>query len=417
MTGAMPSADNPGDVRAAALWLRSTEAVRARCRFLFEKAKSGGLEHFRLDLAKLDAAARYVTGVIRETYPALDIPYHSRWRHFDGGGVGRWGDLAREIPDAAERARTAGDLAVVSVLLDAGAGAAWRYQEPGTRQTVARSEGLAVASLHMFRAGLFSSDPKRPWRVDADGLKALTEKRLAEGFQARGDNALVGLASRAELLRRLGAALSVNPAIFGPAPARPGNLIGHLIRASGGAVPANALLELLLVAFGPIWPFGLMFHGINLGDVARHSRARGAGLTDGLVPFHKLSQWLAYSLIEPLEWAGARVTGLNLLTGLPEYRNGGLFIDLGVIVPRPGLANEGPLDPRSEPVVEWRALTLTLLDEIAPKVRALLSLTPEQLPLAKVLQGGTWTAGRKIAQEKRRGGAPPLQVATDGTTF
>ena len=413
----MPSAGIPDDVRAAARWLRSTEAVRARCRFLFDKSKAGELEHFRLDLGKLDAASRYVTDAIRETYPTLDIPYHSRWRHFDCGGIDRWGDLARAIPDRAERARAAGDLAVVSVLLDAGAGAAWRYIEPGTGRTVARSEGLAVASLHMFRAGLFSSDPKHPRRADADSLKGLTEAKLAEGFQAGAGNELVGLASRAELLRRLGAALAANPAIFGPAPARPGNLIGHLIRASGGDVPATALLELLLIAFGPIWPFGLMFHGINLGDVARHRRARGAGLTDGLVPFHKLSQWLAYSLIEPLEWAGARVAGLDSLTGLPEYRNGGLFIDTGVIVPRPGLGDEGPLDPRGEPVVEWRALTLTLLDEIAPKVRAMLGLTPERLPLAKVLQGGTWTAGRKIAAEKRRGGAPPLAVATDGTTF
>lgn len=413
----MPSVDDRGDVRAAARWLRTTEAVRARCRFLFEKARAGELDHFRLDLDKLDATARYVAGVIRETYPVLDIPYHSRWRHFDVGGIDRWSDLAHDIPDATERACAAGDLAVVSVLLDAGAGAVWRYQEPGTGQTVARSEGLAVASLHMFRSGLFSSDPKRPWRVDADGLKALTEERLAEGFQARGDNALVGLASRAELLRRLGAALAANPAIFGLAPARPGTMIAHLIRASGGEVPADALLELLLVAFGPIWPFGLMFHGINLGDVARHRRVRGTGLTDGLVPFHKLSQWLAYSLIEPVEWAGGRVTKLDRMTGLPEYRNGGLFIDLGAIVPRPGLTSEGPLDPRGEPVVEWRALTVTLLDDIAPKVRALLGLTPEQLPLAKVLQGGTWTAGRKIAAEKRPGGAPPLQVATDGTTF
>ncbi|MGQ0674649.1 MAG: URC4/urg3 family protein [Rhodospirillales bacterium] len=417
MSAAMPASDRSGDVGAAIRWLRTTEAVRARCRLLFDLARRGELEHFRLDLGKLDAAARYVADTARETYPRLDIPYHSRWRHFDAGGVDRWGELACEIPDAAERARAAGDLAVVSVLLDAGAGDRWRYREPGKGQAVARSEGLAVASLHMFRSGLFSSDSKRPRRADALGLKALTSARLAEGFQAGKDNPLVGLDSRAELLRRLGTALSADPAIFGPAPARPGNMIGHLIRAGGGDVPTHAVLELLLRAFGPIWPSGLIFHGVNVGDVARHSRVRGAGLTDGLVPFHKLSQWLAYSLIEPLEWAGARVAGLDALTGLPEYRNGGLFIDLGVAVPRPGLAEEGPLDPRGEPVVEGRALTLTLLDEIAPKARALLGMSAKRLPLAKVLQGGTWSAGRKIAAEKRAGGAPPLKVATDGTTF
>jgi len=57
------------------------------------------------------------------------------------------------------------------------------------------------------------------------------------------------------------------------------------------------------------------------------------------VPFHKLSQWLAYSLIEPLEAAGIAVDGLGDLTALAEYRNGGLLVDLGVIRPRV------PIDP------------------------------------------------------------------------
>ena len=45
------------------------------------------------------------------------------------------------------------------------------------------------------------------------------------------------------------------------------------------------------------------------------------------MPLHKLSQWLAYSLIEPLQRAGIAVTDIDGLTGLAEYRNGGLFID------------------------------------------------------------------------------------------
>jgi len=39
------------------------------------------------------------------------------------------------------------------------------------------------------------------------------------------------------------------------------------------------------------------------------------------MPFHKLSQWLTYSLLEPFEWAGVRIHRLDELTGLPEYRN------------------------------------------------------------------------------------------------
>ncbi len=416
MSAALPAVN----IAEAVRFLRSTEAVRARCRALFEAAKSGKLAHARLDLSKLDATAAYVAGVMRESYPDLAIPYHSRWRHFDLG-LDRWGPLLAEIKgDALERAVAAADLAVVSVLLDAGAGEAWRYKEPGTGLTLARSEGLAVASLHMFHDGAFSSDKHRPFRVDAEALEAMTQAKLAHGFQVARDNPLVGLESRAELLRRLGLALKARPEIFGD-PARPGMLIAHLVRASK-TVRAHDLLVVLLESLGPIWPSGLMFHGLNLGDVARHRLARAhhgpmGDATDGLVPFHKLSQWLAYSLIEPLEWAGATVTGLDELTGLPEYRNGGLFIDTGVIVPAGGLAADKPLDPREEAVVEWRALTVTLLDDIAPLVRRLLNLDAARLPLAKILQGGTWSAGRKIAAEKRPGGPPPIKVATDGTTF
>jgi len=406
------------DPGQAVAYLRTTAAIRARCRRIYAAGERGALAHFRLRPARIDDAARYVAAVIRESYPGYAIPYHSRWRHFDVGGVDRWAALSAGIAPA-DRARAAADLATVSVLLDAGAGSGWSYAEPGAGARLGRSEGLAVASLRLFEQGLFSGDPARPFRVDAAGLERLTADGLARGFQVAADNPLVGLEARVELLRRFGAALRARPDVFG-AEARFGNAIAYLTRA-GTRVPAEALLGLLLETLGPIWPSGLVFHGVNLGDVARHPAARAApgepADSDGLVPFHKLSQWLAYSLLEPLEWSGAAVTGLDALTGLPEYRNGGLFIDLGVIEPAGAAWTGAPLDPRAEPVVEWRALTVILLDEVALRLRAVLGLSAEALPLAKVLQGGTWTAGRKIAREKRADGNPPVAVATDGTTF
>jgi hypothetical protein len=50
------------------------------------------------------------------------------------------------------------DLFFVAVLLDAGAGDVWKFAEPNTDQTYGRSEGIAVASLYMFKAGAFSSN-------------------------------------------------------------------------------------------------------------------------------------------------------------------------------------------------------------------------------------------------------------------
>ncbi len=87
------------------------------------------------------------------------------------------------------------------------------------------------------------------------------------------------------------------------------------------------------------------------------------------MPLHKLSQWLTYSLIEPFRWAGVAVTGVEALTGLPEYRNGGLLLDTGVLRLRDPADAERSGRPADELVVEWRALTVALLDELAPLVR------------------------------------------------
>jgi len=132
------------------------------------------------------------------------------------------------------------------------------------------------------------------------------------------------------------------------------------------------------------------------------------------VPFHKLSQWLAYSLFEPFEWAGVTVTARDDLTALPEYRNGGLLLDTGVLALRNDAEALVAWDVGSEFVVEWRALTVALLDELAPQVRA--RLGAPALPLACILEGGTWAAGRELAKQLR-GGDPPLAINSDGTVF
>src|SRR4029453_12921603 len=111
----------------------------------------GRSRHFTLDESRLEAVATYVADVTREAYPDLKIPYHSRWRHFSAGGIDHWNELAARIDgDANERPPIAVDLAMVSVLLDAGAGEHWRYHEGATGLSFARSEGLAVASFDMF---------------------------------------------------------------------------------------------------------------------------------------------------------------------------------------------------------------------------------------------------------------------------
>jgi hypothetical protein len=398
--------DSPAGAASA---LRSTRAVRARARFLTERARAGESAWFTVHADAVEPAAALVAEVTRSRYPDLQIPFHSRWRHFESGGVDRRGLLADVSAEALV------DLTVVSVLLDAGAGPSWSYLEPTTGLRLSRSEGLGVASFHAFTAGLFSSEPGDPLRVDAAGLAGLTAQQLAEAFQVTTTNPLVGLDGRVALLRRLGTALSSTPRVFG-ADGRPGGLLTAVPTRGHDEVRAHDILTLILTALAPIWPGDSMIGDQPLGDCWRHRALRGPGMTAGWMPFHKLSQWLTYSLLEPFGSAGVHVTDLDELTGLPEYRNGGLLLDTGVLSLRDADSSARSFTPADELVVEWRALTVALLDDLAPLIREQLDVTAGQMPLARILEGGTWAAGRQLAQQLR-GGLAPLSIASDGTVF
>ncbi|OYX79606.1 MAG: hypothetical protein B7Y77_01680, partial [Bradyrhizobium sp. 35-63-5] len=309
---------------AAALSLLSAQAVRTRARTMLTLGLEDRLPNFRIDLTRLDAIADRVLTVTRQAYPSLDVPFHSRWRHFVVNGTDRFAATASQTSGRNAAARAEFDLAIVSVFLDAGAGAQWRYSDPVSGQAIGRSEGLALASLDMFAAGAFSADPKDPLRVDAAVLAELTADRLAKGFQVTADNPLVGLDGRAALLRRLGALVREKPGVFArDDSARPGGLFDHMIAQSGGTetIAAPQILAALLLELGPIWPSRLSLGGVPLGDCWRHGSIETADATNGLVPLHKLSQWLSYSLIEPLQRAGLIVSDIDGLTGLAEYRN------------------------------------------------------------------------------------------------
>ncbi|GAB03619.1 DUF1688 family protein [Gordonia amarae] len=412
-------ATSAADVAAA---LRTTATIRERAGVLLVRARSGESAWFTVDDAAFAVAAHEVAELTRSRFPDLQIPYHSRWRHFEAGGIDRVADLTARIAglDAGERARTLIDVTLVSVLLDAGAGPDWSFREssPDGDRVYTRSEGLGVASWHAFGAGLFSSDADVPLRVDAAGLRALTAEQLAGAFQVTGDNPLVGLDGRLDVLHRLGGVLAADPEVFG-ADGRPGGLFDVIT--AGGPVTAEAILGAVLDHLSPIWPSDNTYTDesgtvVALGDCWFHPALGDCTPAPGRMPFHKLSQWLTYSLIEPLELSGYAVTGLDGLTGLPEYRNGGLLLDTGVLTPLDPAFTDRAWQVDDEAVVEWRALTVALLDEIADAVRAELGVTATRLPLACVLEGGTWAAGR-VTAARLRGGLPPFTIVSDGTVF
>jgi hypothetical protein len=394
-------------------YLQTPGAIRERCGRIFDLARSDQLEHWQLDESKLDAVAARVLTLTRELYPDLSrIPYHGRYRHFDVGGVARLAAFDRKISafSAEEQLAARFELVITSVLLDAGAGPAWHYRG-ADGGSYSRSEGLAVASYELFVSGGLGGSAKAP-RADTVGLTGLSAALLGRAFQVSADNPLTGLEGRAALLRRLGDVLALAPEYFGSIEnARLGNL-GVWLKHSAHQqkLEASALLAVVLRELGPIWHGRQHLAGQSLGDVWRHSKL-------GFVPFHKLSQWLSYSLFEPLEAAGIALEHADALTGLAEYRNGGLYFDAGVLRLRDPSAVQRVHAVGSDLVIEWRALTVALLDRTAELVRAELGMSAEQLPLARILEGGTWRAGRAIALEARSDGSPPLKIDSDGTVF
>jgi hypothetical protein len=296
-------------------------------------------------------------------------------------------------------------LVVVSVLLDAGAGPNWSFRDAtGTR--FVRSEGIAIATIELFAAGFFSDNPSDPFRVDADRLSRLTVGDVAVGFQVDETNPLIGLKDRATLLNRLGSIVAAQLDVFSIRDKpRPGGLFDYLCSISKDRnIAAEAVLRISL-------------GGFNLGDTWRHSGVAADKDTKGLIPFHKLSQWLTYSLVEPLYDALISVIHIDELTGLAEYRNGGLLLDAGVLELKAQSKYDAVHQVGDELVVEWRALTVALLDQLAPLVRQSLGLADTDLPLSRILEGGTWALGRKLALDRRPDGSPPLNIASDGTVF
>lgn len=207
------------DISDRVATLRSLACIRARCSVVLDAAKSEKLAHFRLNLAKMDAVVDFVQGLMDRDYSSYDdVPYHSRWRHFEAGGIDRtsalkqrWSGSERSGDDSdlegvdrkLEHARRLVDLVTTSVLLDAGAGDVWKYKEEGTSFEAGRSEGLGVASFHMFDGGAFSSDPAAcPHRADSIGLKGLADDSVRNAFQVDDKvNPLVGCDGRTQVRR------------------------------------------------------------------------------------------------------------------------------------------------------------------------------------------------------------------------
>ena len=275
---------------AAAYSLLNAQAVRDRAHRMLALGLDDKLPNFRVDLDRLDDAVDLVLAAMNKNYPTLDVPFHSRWRHFVTNGFDRHADLAEDFADPIG----AGALGLRSCHRQRPARrrrrSAMALPRSGNRWPFCALRGAwRWQASTCLRCGDFSSrhgmsaDPADQLRADADALANLDTETVRDGFQVTDDNPLVGLEGRAELLRSLGRLVTQRPEIFARHDTpRPGGFFDHLVaKAEGGPIPAPLILSELLLQFGPIWPSRLTLGGVPLGDCWRHPsltrRMRPAG--------------------------------------------------------------------------------------------------------------------------------------------
>lgn len=208
-------------------------------------------------------------------------------------------------------------LTTMSVLLSTNAGTKWNYTSKNGF-TCVKSDGLSIAILDMFLSGLFSSDPTLPHRVNSYQLNNILEKDLVLGFQISNTNRILGFDTHYSILKKIMMQLESFPDIYGTEISRPGNMMDYLLLKSHDTIDVVDLWDIVSRTFGSMTD---SINDIHYCDGIKSS-----------VSFNKTLQWLCYSLIEPMRLYGFNIVNLEILTGLPEHRNGALLIDTGVLI-------------------------------------------------------------------------------------
>jgi hypothetical protein len=414
--------------------LRDPQTMRLRCAGITAAAEQGRSAYFRVDREAIEPLALRLAASLRA---AGSDPAGAGLGRLAGAGVQSRGAVDELLAPLAPASKhlAAIDLVVLGTLLGTDPGPRWRYRErtgldalalpaqrhgsedllamldrsastarpaaaaaepaaAGPQAVLGGQEGLALAIRRGFKAGMFSADAADPLRVDAAALRQIDAAALRALFQASGDNPLAGLEGRAGLLARLGIALEAQ-AVRDGQPPRPAALLEF---AHGGGtrqrLPAAELLAQVHQRFGSVWHTGGTVVGQRVGDCWPHRWAGAAapehygaarGASDGWVPLHGMALALTRALVPPLAAAGVQVHGLEVLPGLADAPHGTLLIAAGVIAPRAPLDLARRWKVGDEIVVEWRALTVTLLDALALRVAALVDDLPHgQAPLELV---------------------------------
>lgn len=389
-------------------------SIRRAARALFNLAQLGELEHFELHAATLDTLVKDMT---RGLEPAQVAP-HTQWRNFEQDGIQRIAafnkQLSSSLSTPMDCAQARLDLLFLNEALETGGNGTWRYYDALSDRTLTRTEALATATLRLLQNGFFSAYPEAPFRVDAIRLRQITESQLATSLQISNENQILGgVEAKLARLSTLANYLENTPEFKDRSGSRPGNILNFFRPRADMAL--EPLFTFLAQSLTSIWP-GNTHNGRAIGDAWHHSALKSDSVLQGIVPIHRITQWLHYAIAPALSESGLHSFPTTDLSGLPGYRNTGLLIDSGIIQPRSQdlLSREHLLG--DEPIVELRCLTIGVMGRALESIHQQLSLDHDTFPMAK-LNGLFWHAGRAKASGLRPGGSPPFSVRDQGVPF
>jgi len=394
------------------------EQVRKVSNEFLNRAKSGSLRHLSVDAGKLKTALVAVLETTRQTYPDYQIPPHGVWRSFEAGQFDRWSALAsiREFQSADGLLAAAADLAILAAYLDVQTPAGWSYHDVMAGTVAEGREASALAAINMFAAGSFSSDPSDPFRVDADALIRLDPEELVSGLQWDATAHAAQLTAMQRHLKRFGEALALRPDLYGVGDTtRPGNMLVKLGNEGWGSVDATIILDQLLQSLAPLWEGGAAQGVVSFGDSFAYPCQDGEGPSE-IVPFHMTAQTMVYSLVEPLAWAGYEVEELEALTAPADREHAALLFETGVL----SFARDGEaLSPgeAQDRMIEARALTGALIDQLADMLRKELGAEADHLPLSCILEGGSRRAGLEILHKDPAKALKLGEILNPGSVF
>ena len=344
--------------------------ARAALNVTRRNVATGAWFHFHIDRLRVwTHAAALVAVVTRRRYPDLNVPCHQPLATLRGGrrrSQGRVRSRTRRTqrrryrtrphrPDRGERPAGRRRRSRPGVLSETRIRAALR--------ALGGFGGRKLSRVHARR--VFRPERDDPLRVNAEVLAATDATSLANEFRAERTSVDRARRSRS-LLRRLGAALITQRDVFGDR-ARPGALFDTLHGSTGtrGAAHAPALLEVARRAWADLAHRKRSRRRVPRRCVA--SSACGRQRHDG--GLGSVPQAVAVARLFAARTARmGRYRHVRPRTAhrAAQYRNGGLLLDTGVLQFLDVADSRRTWGVGDEIIVEWRALTVTLLDELAP---------------------------------------------------